>query len=144
MNIQTKFYKYKLVNEISLIYESVYNYKFTSYLVEDEIVRKNIDNIKILNNVSIPDKLVYCGNNVINLENLSSLEQKLKLTSNIPVMILFDNNLYVVSKSLKKCKDIVDVLKSHLLYSSENDNLLDKKEINYLINWEAEKYRQNI
>ena len=52
--------------------------------------------------------------------------------------------MYIISKSLRKCKDILDVLKSHLIYSSNNDNLLDVNEINYLLNWEAEKYRQKI
>jgi HAD superfamily hydrolase (TIGR01549 family) len=144
MNLQINFDKYKVVNKMSLIYESVYKSKFTSYLVEDEIVKKNIDNLKILNNVSIPDKLVYCGNNIINLSKIGDLKNILKDYNHIPVIIKFNNNLYIISKSLKKCKDIVDVLKSHLLFSSDNDNLLDIQEIDYLINWEAEKYRQNL
>ena len=142
--IKINFTKYKIVNNISSIYQSVYKKIYVSYLIEDEIINKNINNINILNNVTIPDKLVYCGNKIIQLDDLDNLKNILINSKNIPVLIKLKNKIYIVSKSLRKCKDILDVLKSHLLFSSDNDKLLDNKEINYLINWEAEKYRQNI
>ena len=143
-NLQINFDKYKMVNDISSIYQLTYKSRYVSYLIEDEIINKNINNVKIFNYVTIPDKLVYCGEKIVEINELSELKNKLINNKIIPVLIKFKNKLYIVSKSLKKCKDILDVLKSHLLFSSENDNLLDRKEINYLINWEAEKYRQNL
>jgi HAD superfamily hydrolase (TIGR01549 family) len=142
--LSLNFDKYKIVNKISSIYELIYNNRYITYLIEDEIIKKHIDSIDILNNVSIPDKLVYCGNNVINLIEIDNLNNILYGTKNKPKLILYNKNLYVVSHSLKKCKDIVDVLKSHLIISSIDDKLLENLEIDYLNNWEAEKYRQNL
>jgi HAD superfamily hydrolase (TIGR01549 family) len=144
MNLKLDFEKYKVVNIISSVFQSVFKSKFVTYLAEDEIIKNNLSKKEILNNVSIPDKLVYCGEKIINLDEISNLKKILEENNYIPVIIIYNKNLYIISKSLRKCKDILDVLKSHLIYSSNNDNLLDVNEINYLLNWEAEKYRQKI
>ena len=46
------------------------------------------------------------------------------------------------SNSLKKCYEIESVLKSHLLCYNEKNILLKEEELDYLNNWEAEKYRK--
>lgn len=144
LKLELNFNKYKVVNLISSVYEKRYNRKFITYLVEDEIVKNYLLELDILKQVSIPDKLVYCGNDIINLTDLNNLENILLNFKYEVKMIIYNNNLYVISKSLSKCKDIVDVLKSHLIFSSNKDKLLINDEINYLLNWEAEKYRQSL
>jgi len=49
-----------------------------------------------------------------------------------------------MSSSLNKCKEIEDVLLSHLIFYKDSNIFLDKNEIEYLNNWDAEKYRKNL
>ena len=52
--------------------------------------------------------------------------------------------LYISSGNLNRCKEIEDVLLSHLICYNNNNVFLDDNEINYLNNWDAEKYRKNL
>jgi hypothetical protein len=65
----------------------------------------------------------------------------------LPKIFIYDNNLFIISKSVKKAKEIEDVLKFHLMilsYNSLDINFLTENELNYLSNWEAEKFRQKL
>ena len=52
--------------------------------------------------------------------------------------------MYISSNSIFKCKEIEDVLISHLICYKDNNIFLDKNELDYLNNWDAEKYRKTI
>ena len=62
-------------------------------------------------------------------------------------IILYKDNLYAIAPNVKKAKEMEDVLEfqiSSLFYSKENRNFLEKEEVIYLENWDAEKYRQKL
>ena len=52
--------------------------------------------------------------------------------------------LYISSNSLNKCREIEEVLISHLICYNDNNTFLSENEIEYLNNWDAEKYRKNL
>ena len=62
--------------------------------------------------------------------------------------MLYKNNLFLIAKNTKKAKEIEEVFRFHImslnLAKYNNINYLDDSEIEYLANWEAEKYRQNL
>ena len=63
------------------------------------------------------------------------------------IVISKDNNIYITSHSLNKCKEIEEVLKANLfILDSEGKerekNYLSMEEICFLNNWDAEKYRK--
>ena len=104
-------------------------------------------NIKL--NPYFPDKLVYCGIDIVHLKKDSSIDKESIITyyetyGEIPKLFFYQNNIYINSNSLKKCKEIESVFKSHLLSYDINNRLLETKENNYLNNWDAEKLRKLI
>jgi hypothetical protein len=65
----------------------------------------------------------------------------------IPKVIVFEDHLFLIGANVKKCKESEEVLKSHVLTLSTatpNVQFLANDELKYLMNWDAEKYRQRI
>jgi hypothetical protein len=101
---------------------------------------------------------VYCGPEGLFLQNSdmnaakSSIENFLKATRHAPKVVLMPVDgkvrIFLLGKSLRKCKEMEDVLKSHVILqtSGKADTMqfLPQEEVDYLSNWEAEKYRQNL
>ena len=137
----------------------IYN-KMNELFNEDNIVYLSNDyNIKtILNEMKekmleywfCPDCLVYCGKRpLVLLENFTDLDIKEhRKTYGKPVIIYNNNNIYISAVNIKKAKEIESVLSfsAQVLYLNKNFNvdLLAENEQNFLLNWDAEKYRQNI
>lgn len=121
-----------------------------SYVSNDKFILDNL-NTKYLNSLPFcPDKMVYCGIKPLILKELSCIQIKNYKDKyfEYPKVIFYKNNLIFVAKNIKKAKEIEDVFKFHLMAlifaNQKNINYLPIKEIEYLGNWEAEKYRQNI
>ena len=97
-----------------------------------------------------PDSFVFCGASAMEINDLSDLSMvKLyqKKYFSLPKIYIYDNNIFIISKNVKKAKEIEDVLKFHLMILSHNSsdiNFLTENELNYLSNWEAEKFRQKL
>ena len=142
---------YKIVTELTSFYNSIYDSSEISYLSEDAIL-----NDKIISNKSLffappfaPDALVYCGRKILELQNLQDkepLKNYLESYHVMPKIILFDNKIFIRAINIKKAKEIEEVLKFHIMVLENQGefNFLDNKELNYLSNWEAEKYRANL
>jgi hypothetical protein len=64
----------------------------------------------------------------------------------LPKIIIYEENLYIISTTYQKCKEIEDVLAANLwiLYSDSKKQYLSESEIQYLNGWDAEKYRKNV
>ena len=145
------FTKYKFVNELSNIMEETSQQSFVSYLSEDTIIDSFI-NTHSINSIHFhsffPDKVVYCGNDFILIDhNLKEqINIYMKKNGEIPKIFIKQednkNILYICSTSLKKCLEIESVLKSHFVCFNIDNDLLSKNEIDYLNNWDAEKYRK--
>jgi len=115
-----------------------------------------------------PDILVYCGPKPLN-SSLNRLKQDLmefRLDYGLdPRILICEDNLFVVGQNAKKAKEIEDVLRffcfcllgarslersknqpseSASLISHDGLMVLSPKEIEFLSNWESEKYRRNL
>lgn len=84
-----------------------------------------------------PDKIVFCGDKIYNYNDNYEF---------IPKIVKYENNTYLLAKSLKKCKEIEDVLRANILLQNNCDNIneLNKSDIEFINNWELEKYRFNL
>lgn len=136
--------KYKYTNTLSEIINCTFNTESISYLCEDQVINNYLkNNPKLFNeNLTFPDALVYCGMN--SLTNISLInEYKIKY-GEPPKIIISNNNVYINGKSIAKCKEIEDVLKSSLLILDSNydKQYLDDDEIHFLNTWDSERHRK--
>ena len=80
--------------------------------------------------ITFPDALVYCGITPV-IGNIQDIEKYYNNYKEIGIKIfIYDKNLlFIISNSLKKCKDIEDVLKANLLIldnKSKKNNIYHK------------------
>ena len=133
----------KLQHNTQFIYQSdlkIPNYFFTE------------SNFNKLTKLSLfPDKVVYCGKEIICL-NKHNFKKKISnfyiKFNKFPKIIILEKSVYIFGKNLAKTREIEDVFSTHinLLNNNKFKKLisLKKKEIDYLQNWDAEKYREEI
>lgn len=122
------------------------------YLSNDYNIKTILNDMKekMLNHWFCPDCLVYCGKRPLILaEDFSHLDIKEhRKKYGQPVIIYYDNNIYISAVNVKKAKEIESVLSfsAQVMHLNKNFNvhLLSENEQNFLLNWDAEKYRQNM
>ena len=145
--------KYKLTNSISRLMERIGDSTNLSYLSEDMFLNEQLQkNNKLFSNTPFcPDTFVYCGVNPVRIDSLSDTKSLLdyqKESHELPKVIVYDNKLFFIGSTLKKAKEMEEVLKFHIMALAQNEteklNFLATDELNYLSNWEAEKYRQEL
>lgn len=142
--------KYKNTNRISRVVNTVFGINNVSYLCEDNVINdylsKNPDLLE--EKITFPDALIYCGLNIVRVDDFSLLETELILYKTNyeepPKIIVFGEHIYITSHTLNKCKEIEEVLKANLMIL---DNGIEKtylsvEEICFLNHWDAEKYRK--
>jgi ribulose-5-phosphate 4-epimerase/fuculose-1-phosphate aldolase len=94
-----------------------------------------------------PDCLVYCGKKALVLESLCD---GLPVRSYVndcgkPVIVWYVNNCYIFAESFLKAKEIESVLRFSAQVATARAGALQYlsgTEQNFLLNWEAEKYRR--
>ena len=98
-----------------------------------------------------PDVFVFCGFEIVEVaEDLLNINKYFEKFGENPKIIKHKSNYYIVSKTLKKAREQEELLNFQLyitqhLYNSNIDfNSMTMEEMNYLGNWEAEKYRQKL
>lgn len=145
--------KYKLTNKISSLIKRVdANSSIIAYLSNDGELNALLHTHKLLffKAPFCPDALVYCGMGIVEiaeLDDIQSICQYQQKYHELPKIILYQEKLFIVAHTIKKAKEIEEVLKFHVVvlsYNSENINFLEQDELDYLSNWEAEKYRQKV
>lgn len=101
-------------------------------------------------NAFCPDCIVFLGKKVyvVNGElDKNDLEQFKQLYGE-PVIIAYKDDLYINAESVKKALEIQSVLSFSAQVMELNHgyecNLLSDQEQNFLLNWDAEKYRKKI
>ncbi|WP_394903264.1 class II aldolase/adducin family protein [Clostridium butyricum] len=122
------------------------------YLSNDNNIKNILKemNAEMLKYWFCPDCLVYCGKRPLILkESFGSYDIQSHIKNyGQPVIIYYDNNIYIRANSIKKAKEIESVLSfsAQVLYLNKDFNvdLLEDEEQNFLLNWDAEKYRQNM
>lgn len=152
--------KYKSVSTISQLVNEVCGTEWLAYLSDDQILNDAIFKNKesILARCATPDQLVYCGPQGLLLpsEDIEaakvSIKKFLKEKKHAPKVVLMPAcgqlRIFLLGKSLRKCKEMEDVLKSHVILQNSGSfstmQFLPDDEVDYLSNWDAEKYRQNL
>ena len=145
--------KYKLTNNISHLFNIIEKSSNISYLSEDGFLNEQLqkNNQFFFNTPFCPDTFVYCGVNSVKIKCLSDVKtiNDYKLINHeLPKVIIYNNNFFIRAPSIKKAKEIEEVLKFHIMVLLNNKNLnlnfLEPEELDYLSNWEAEKFRQKL
>jgi rhamnose utilization protein RhaD (predicted bifunctional aldolase and dehydrogenase) len=96
-----------------------------------------------------PDSFVFNGFVPLFLESFDHklLDDYMERYSMPPKIIIYKNKLYFLNDKIGKTFEMEQVFKFHLLAISNSQsgqlNFIDRMELDYLNNWEAEKYRQN-
>lgn len=97
-----------------------------------------------------PDCLVYCGKRPLVLKKDFDIEDIKNYNCNYckPIIIYYENNIYIYATNIKKAKEIESVLSFSAQVACLNKDfkidLLCEEEQNFLLNWEVEKYRKNL
>lgn len=145
--------RYKMTSKISKVVNSISNQKNTAYLSEDTVINKILFTSKELFFMRpfCPDMLVYCGIHAIEFNDLDETKELKKYFDKyfeMPKVLIFQDQIFVISKNIKKAKEIEEVLKFHIIVLEQNLQIniefLEMNELAYLSNWEAEKYRQEL
>lgn len=153
-----KIEKYLSVDMDKYHYSTLIYNKFKENINDEEIVYlsndKNInESINIFGNELwkiwfCPDCLVYCGKRPLVLKKDFDNEDIKNHAYNYgkPVIIYYEGNVFIHASSVKKAKEIESVLSFSAqvacLNKDFNMDLLSEEEQDFLLNWEAEKYRQ--
>jgi ribulose-5-phosphate 4-epimerase/fuculose-1-phosphate aldolase len=147
------FNKYRLVTDLSKRLNNLNSGENILYLTEDYHIRHVVENkfSLFLEPPFFPDSLVFCGYKAVelyDLDDLSPIVNYMKEFGTLPKILIYNFQVYIVAISIKKAREIEEVLKMKciLLDQIESDkiNFLRAEELNYLNNWEAEKFRQQI
>lgn len=157
-----------LTEDVTTIIENYLNIDFSAYhltskveeLFEDGIIwtvtdRNILNATKKLGNTwehyFCPDCVVFLGKKMyaINGNEISMKEYESFIGENgIPTIVAYNGNLYIHADSVKKALEIQSVLSFSAqvmeLNVGEQCNLLSESEKNFLLNWDAEKYRKNM
>ena len=97
-----------------------------------------------------PDCIVFLGKKMLELPDNFSEKEICEFCEEFgqPVMINHQGNLYIVADTVKKALEIQSVMSfsAQVMYLNKNERceLLTDKEQNFLLNWDAEKYRKAI
>lgn len=143
---------YRNVSYIQKSMKDVWLEGFCVYKTDDRVILENLKKEDLGLNIwpFCPDTLVYCGLRPLHIDTKDGLSQFKKYqteTQDYPRVILFEDDVYFVGHSIKKCRESEELFKFHLLVivSCETKiNRLSKDEARYLSNWDSEKYRQEV
>ena len=148
-NIQNiNFEKFKYTNLLSHFINNTFNLDNVSYLCQNNSIIEYFKNNKNLfkEGVAFPDSLIYCGFKPIFVNNLKEIKEFHEKYNELPKIIIVNDNIYINSISINKCREIEEVLLSNLMVLDSNyeKNYLSIEELCFLNNWDSEKYRKNI
>jgi rhamnose utilization protein RhaD (predicted bifunctional aldolase and dehydrogenase) len=144
---------YKLTNQLTNLIRSVSKESVCSYYCEDKIL---LDALKsnedlIIERPSWPDQLVYCGSAGLRLSSFGdarAVKDFMEKYSHLPKVIIVDEHIFLVDRTIKNCRRLEEVLKAHVMMLENADmddvQFLSNDEQEYLLNWEAEKARQRM
>lgn len=150
LNVNYDFYK--TTNQISALINQIGDTNLISYFSEDKTINEIlINDRKIFNQLpTCPDVLVFCGVApcvIKNLQDKNSITNFKTKYYQLPKVVIYQEQIFFIAKNIFKAKEIEEVFKFHLLVLKNligKANILAPEEISYLLNWEAEKFRQNI
>lgn len=144
--------RYKLSNRVSSLINSLENSYQIAYLSEDnqllQVLKTNKENFQ--RKPFCPDTLVYCGVNAVEIGDLNdkrAIENYKEKYLTLPRVVIYKDHIFFVADNVRKAKAIEEIFKLHVMtlsISKGSCESLSDKELSYLANWEAEKYRQEL
>jgi len=155
------FSRYRLTNFISAAVDAATGKRPIVFISEDGVLRETLANNENAFGTGpvVPDQLVYCGPKCLHLKT-SNIEEASKAIKQFmeefgmpPYVVIAESgskkHLFTVGKSIRKCREVEDVLKSHVQILNNQSSsyplqFLKAEELAYLSNWDAEKYRKNL
>lgn len=138
--------KYKVQTVLSkVLFEFNNEYNYVTYICDKIDINHIFYDYKTL----FPDQFIFCGYeplfvaNTITIENIIEYHNKF---GKIPSLVIINEQLYIISTSINRCKGIEDVLLSYLQIKDSSTNLvaLSDIELSILDNLDTEKYRSNL
>ncbi len=135
--------------------------KMNEYGIDDEKIVVKAENFFVLeaykkhgnslwNYQFCPDCIVFCGKKEFVYDAASKREdlQHFIQDNGNPVLVSYGNDLFIRAESVRKAREIESVLAFSAQVALFNENhlldLLSDEEQNFLLNWDAEKYRQKM
>ena len=117
--------------------------------VTDENVLSFYRKAGVWNHTFCPDCIVFLGKKMWKPKDLTNDSlNEFRSQYGEPVVIDWKDNLYIVAASVRKSLEIQSVLsfsaQVKALIPDDKYNYLPDSEQNFLLHWDAEKYRQNI
>jgi rhamnose utilization protein RhaD (predicted bifunctional aldolase and dehydrogenase) len=143
------FENFRSVSEVAKLHNSISGEENIAMLVTDSILN-HADKGHFFERPFCPDSVVFCGICAVRITNMNdreSLTAYREKYQDLPVILLHNDNIYIIAKNIRKAKEKEDVLKFQILVlaqQKENTFFLEDTELAYLGNWEAEKYRQKL
>lgn len=121
------------------------------YLVQNRSVYEAFQKVKgVWNHAVCPDCVVYCGKKILTLSERFTQEDlwtHLKRYGK-PQVICLQDQFYIIAPSVRKAKETESLMGCSaqvLLFSGTSQlRYLSEEEQNFLLNWDAEKYRKNM
>ena len=144
LGLKRKFEPYHIVSDIWKLFPEKVIWRVTD-MNAMSIYKK----IGLWKHTFCPDCVVFLGKqmwtpNTLTIDELNKFKEKF----GEPVIVNWKDNLYIVAASVKKAMEIQSVLSFSAQVMAyvpeENCNFLSDNEQNFLLHWDAEKYRQNI
>lgn len=97
-----------------------------------------------------PDCIVYCGKKILELSK-NLYRQEIKeycMKYGKPIVIKYLNNFYIIAPNMKKAKEIESILSFSAQVAlgniGKNIDILSDAEQEFLLGWDAEKFRRNM
>lgn len=137
---------YHQLTEIWRLFEDKVVWKVT----DENIIKAYQARGKIWQHAFCPDCVVFLGKKLLELsENFSRSDVETFLEEyGQPVMTSYRGNLYIIANSVKNAMETQSVMSFSAQVMKLNEGfecrLLSDDEQNFLLNWDAEKYRKNM
>jgi hypothetical protein len=157
---RTEYVTRKIEEYLGIDFSAYHELTLLNDLFDDGIVWKVTDSNVIFssqrlggmwNHFFCPDCVVFLGKKMYEIKHsqIDKAEfQKFVGDNGIPIIIFYRNNFYIHAESVRKAMEIQSVLSFSAqvmaLNAGKPCELLSESEQNFLLNWDAEKYRKNM
>ena len=140
--------KYKFTNDISALYNKVFNREIITMLCEDTHINNYLLQDDFRSEPLFPDYQVYCGYRILELQTLNEQEfiKYFKKFEDYPKILIYKKYVFICGLNYKKCKESEDVLKAYILcqHSSLEKQYISESSLSLLSKMNSEKYRKNL
>lgn len=140
------FAPYKLTTELSSIINNFSRQPLITMLSCDNTLETEAAKKVFFSKPLFPDQIVFCGPSVLNLTAPKQIPEYKKKYSVLPKVIFYKKHLFFIAKDFKKAKEMLEVFKAHVTTAqgAAQGNPLTKKDADFILNCETEKYRQSL